>query len=97
MYMNVVAISEARRGLPGLVRRVAESRRAIAIGRRGRAEVMLAPLGGAQTLRRPLAGLIQLSSRMTDADAADRIRKDLAASLERTASFIDRQPSKRKR
>src|SRR5688572_5346082 len=41
MYMKVLRVSEARAGLPSLIRKVASGHPPIAIGRRGKAEAWL--------------------------------------------------------
>jgi prevent-host-death family protein len=65
MSMKALPIGEARERLPELVRRVAEGHPAVAIGRKGRPEVMLVPAGAATLAvrQRPLQGLVQIDRR----------------------------------
>ena len=98
MSMKALPIGEARRRLPELVRRVAQGQRTVAIGRNGRAEVMLVPAGAATLAvkRRPLQGLVEIVGTERDLDRSQqRLRRDLDTSLERTARLIEGRPRKR--
>ena len=97
--MRALPIGEARRRLPELVRRVAAGHRTVAIGRGGRAEVMLVP-AASQALdleRRPLKGLIEIVGTVEDLQAGQRqLRRDVDASLTRTARLVVRPVRKRR-
>jgi prevent-host-death family protein len=89
--MKALPIGEARKRLPELVRRVVEGRSAVAIGRRGRPEVMLVPAGSLAQVakRRPLQGLIEIVGSDEDLERSQRqLRADIEVSLDRTARHI---------
>jgi len=94
--MRALPIGEARRRLPELVRRVAAGHRTVAIGRGGRAEVMLVP-AVSQALdleRRPLKGLIEIVGAIEDLEGGQRqLRRNVDASLTRTANSLLRVKS----
>ena len=97
--MSVLPIGEARRRLPELVRKVAAGHAPILIGRRGRCEAILAPAAAARdtVVRRPLQGLVEVVGTWKDVERAQGdIRRDIAASLDRTARLIAGRPSKRR-
>ncbi len=91
----VIPLGEARRRLPELVRKVAEGHPPITIGRRGRPEAVLMPLGTpTAATRRPLSGLIELVDRSEALDGAEtQIREQFAASLERTSALLVGAPN----
>jgi len=104
MCMTVLPIGEARRRLPELVRKVAGGHAPILIGRRGRCEAILAPAAAARdtVVRRPLQGLVEIVGAWKDiARAQLDIRREIAASLDRTARLIagkrPRRPTRRRR
>jgi prevent-host-death family protein len=89
--MRVLPIGEARRRLPELVRRVAEGSPPIAIGRRGRPEVLLTlPTSVEPKARRvPLRGLVRIVGSWDDVlRAQEEIRIALEQGLERTARLV---------
>ena len=95
--MTVLPIGEARRRLPELVRKVASGHAPIMIGRRGRCEAVLAPAAAARdtVARRPLQGLVEIIGRWKDVEQArEDIRKEIEASLDRTARLIAGKPAK---
>ncbi len=94
--MNVLPISEARRRLPELVRKVAAGHAPVAIGRRGRCEAMLAAAGVARgaIARKPLQGLIEILDSWEDVERTQAdIRANLGESLDRTARLISGKAS----
>lgn len=98
--MSVLPIGEARRRLPELVRRVARGGGPVRIGRRGRCEAMLVSAGAEheRTTRRPLGGLAEILGSWDDLiRAEDDIRRDVDASLERTARLIDGREARPRR
>jgi antitoxin (DNA-binding transcriptional repressor) of toxin-antitoxin stability system len=98
MSMKALPIGEARKRLPELVRQVAQGRRTVAIGRGGRPEVMLVPVGAAAlaVTRRPLRGLVEIVGSERDlVRGQHRLRRIVDASLERTARFIAGRVRKR--
>jgi len=98
MSMKALPIGEARKRLPELVRQVAQGQRTVAIGRSGRPEVMLVPAAAATLAvsRRPLQGLVEIVGTERDLVRGQvRLRRDLAASLERTTRFIAGRARKR--
>jgi prevent-host-death family protein len=99
MCMKALPIGEARKRLPELVRRVVEGHRSVAIGRRGRPEVMLVPAGSLAQMvkRRPLQGLVEIVGSDEDVERAQRqLRGDIEASLDRTARLILGRARKRR-
>jgi prevent-host-death family protein len=97
--MRVLAIGEARRRLPELVRRVAEGEAPVAIGRRGRPEVVLAlPTAvDPETKKVPLRGLLRIVGSWEDMERAQHdIRRDLDAGLDRTARLLVARARKRR-
>ena len=91
MCMKPLPIGEARKRLPELVRKVASGHAPIPIGRRGRCEVILAPAAMAAdaVARRPLQGLVQIVGSWDEVKQTRRaIRREIEASLERTARLI---------
>ena len=98
MIMKALPIGEARRRLPALVRQVAEQHRSVTIGRRGRAEVALVPVGTAAPIaRRPLKGLVEIVAGEQELErGSQQLRQDIAASLDRTARAL-REPPRRAR
>jgi prevent-host-death family protein len=97
MCMKALPIGEARRRLPELVRRVAQGQRTVAIGRGGRPEVMLVPVGSATAVpRRPLQGLVEIVGSDDDFERGRQLlRRDLDASLKQTARLIAGRVRKR--
>lgn len=96
--MKALPIGEARKRLPELVRRVAQGHWTVAIGRGGRPEVMLVPAGAATLAvkRRPLQGLVQIVGGERDLERDQHeLRRDVDASLERTARLITGRAPKR--
>ena len=78
---------------------MAAGHQAVAIGRGGRAEVMLVPVGShASGLdRRPLKGLVEIVGPEEDIAAGRRqLRRQVEASLARTARLIARPVRKRR-
>jgi prevent-host-death family protein len=96
MYMSnsVIPIAEARRRLSELVRKVAEGHTPIAIGRRGRPEVVIARVSTvAATRPPPLRGLARLLGEEEELiRASEVLTTDLVASLDRTAMLL-REPA----
>jgi prevent-host-death family protein len=93
--MKVLAIGEARKRLPELVRKVAEGHAPIPIGRRGRCEAVLAPASGAaiSVRRRPLQGLVEIVGSWSDVERAQKVlRRRIEVSLDRTARLIAGEP-----
>jgi prevent-host-death family protein len=98
MIMKALSIGEARRRLPALVRQVAEQHRSVTIGRRGRAEVALVPIGTAAPIAHlPLKGLAEIVGGEEELERGwQELRHDIAASLDRTARTL-REPPRRAR
>jgi prevent-host-death family protein len=87
MYMKVLPMSEARRRLPELVRKVRAGHPPIAIGRRGRAEAVLSRASSTAPTRRPLVGMVELVGSW---DQAERASQDLGADIERGLEETER-------
>jgi hypothetical protein len=98
MLMKALPIGEARRRLPALVRQVTERHRSVTIDRRGRAEVALVPVGSAAPVAHlPLKGLAEIVGGGEEMERGwQELRRDIAASLERTARVL-REPPRRAR
>jgi hypothetical protein len=96
--MKALPIGEARRRLPALVQQVAEQHRSVTIGRRGRAEVALVPLGTEKPIaRRPLSGLAEIVGGEQELERGwEELRDSMTASIERTARLL-REPPRRGR
>jgi len=96
--MKALPIGEARKRLPELVRRVAQGHRTVAIGRGGRPELMLVPAGAATLAvkRRPLQGLVEIVGGERDLERSQQqLRRDVDASLQRTARLVTGRARKR--
>jgi prevent-host-death family protein len=89
MYMKVVPMSEARRRLPELVRKVLAGHPPIAIGRRGHAEAVLSRASKKAPVRRPLVGMVELVGSWDEVEQAGQdIRADIERGLEETGRLL---------
>lgn len=98
--MTVIAIAEARRRLPELVRKIVEGHPPIIIGRRGRPEAVLAvPAVAAKAVkRRPLVGLGKLVGTPQELRrTGEQMVAEMEGNLDRTARLIEEGPTRRKR
>jgi prevent-host-death family protein len=89
MYMKVLPMSEARRRLPELVRRVVGGQPPIVIGRRGRAEALLSRAPVEAPVRRSLVGLVEVIASDDELEAAHaQLRGDIDRGLAETERLL---------